>query len=411
MIIAYKGFDLGGKAVKGTIEAPSAADAYDLLRKQSVLATHVVGTDRPGATGTIAASDRPSRYRSAKAGDLSHFFRQLSILVSTKTPLAESLQVLEQQAKDTGMHPIIADLRRRVEEGESLAEAMRIHSTVFDAVSCSMVAAGEAGGSLDQMLATLTTLVRQQHVMRRAISGAMVYPIILLSIGSVVMVVMVTFVLPQFRELFETLHAPLPWSTAALMAAGTVIRTGWFVLIPAVGFAIWVAVRWVRSAGGQAAVGRVIMATPKLGPMSCSISTARIVRLLGSMLAAKINLLAALKLARESTASEPYIKLLEDAEAAVSRGQSLASVFTSCSFVPGAVSAAIASGERSGQLAPVLTQIADYLDEDNQQVMKTISTIIEPVILTLLGIIIGGVAMSMFLPLFDLAGAGGGGPG
>jgi type II secretory pathway component PulF len=150
------------------------------------------------------------------------------------------------------------------------------------------------------------------------------------------------------------------------------------------------------------------MATPRIGTIACSLAIARIVRLLGALLAAKVNLLEALKLARDAVGWAPFVLLLEQAEAAVIRGQSLSGVFTGSAIIPPEIAAAIASGERSGQLAQVMSQIAEYLDEDNQQVMRTLSGIIEPLILTILGVIVGCVAISMFLPLFDLAGASGG---
>ncbi|MCX5688511.1 MAG: type II secretion system F family protein [Planctomycetota bacterium] len=408
MIVAYKGFDLAGKAVKGSVESGSIDEAGETLRKQGVFVTttSLVEAGEPGAS--IGHANKAASGASATCGELSQFFRQLSILISTKTPLAEALEVIERQTGAGPVRQVIADLRHRVEQGEALSQAMRAHPQTFDAASCSMVAAGEAGGTLDQMLRALTTLLRQQYVARRAVGGALIYPCLLMTLGAGVLLIMIIFVLPQFQVMFDTLDTPVPWSTAMLLGLGDLLRSRWYLWIPlGAGFGAtgwW----WLHSPQGRAWISRTVLATPRIGMIACSLAIARIVRLLGALLAAKVNLLDSLKLARESTAWAPFAQLLDDAQEAVIRGQSLSGVFTGSRIIPPEIAAAIASGERSGQLAQVLSQIAEYLDEDNQQVMKTLSGIIEPLILTILGVVVGCVAISMFLPLFDLAGASGG---
>ncbi len=408
MIVAYQGFDLAGKAVRGSVESGSVAEAGETLRRQGVFVTTSSQVDDGSPTSAISGTHHAASAASAKCGELSQFFRQLSILISTKTPLAEALDVLERQTVAGPVRQVIADLRHRVEQGEALSQAMRAHPQTFDAASCSMVAAGEAGGTLDQMLRALTTLLRQQHVARRAVGGALIYPCLLMALGAGVLLIMIIFVLPQFQVMFDTLDTPVPWSTAMLLGLGDLLRSRWYAWIPA-GAGIVAAGRWwVRSTQGRAWMTEAVLATPRIGSIACSLAIARIVRLLGALLAAKVNLLDSLKLARESTGWAPFTQLLEEAQEAVIRGQSLSGVFTGSRIIPPEIAAAIASGERSGQLAQVLNQIAEYLDEDNQQVMKTLSGIIEPLILTILGVVVGCVAISMFLPLFDLAGASAG---
>ena len=408
MIVTYKGFDLAGKAVCGSVESASVADAGEVLRRQGVFVTTASQAEDRQQPASTVTNHQSAASASARCGELSQLFRQLSILISTKTPLAEALEVLERQTVAGPFRQVIADLRHRVEQGEALSQAMRAHPQSFDAASCSMVAAGEAGGTLDQMLRALTILLRQQYVARRAVGGALIYPCLLMALGAGVLLIMIIFVLPQFQVMFDTLDTPVPWSTAMLLGLGDLLRSWWYLWIP-VGAVLGTAVRWwVRSAQGRAWMTQALLATPRIGAIACSLAIARIVRLLGALLAAKVNLLDSLKLARESTAWAPFTSLLEEAEEAVIRGQSLSGVFMASRIIPPEIGAAIASGERSGQLAQVLSQIAEYLDEDNQQVMKTLSGIIEPLILTILGVVVGCVAISMFLPLFDLAGASGG---
>lgn len=414
MNFTYQGFELSGKAASGTIEATDATGAREKLRSNGVLviAIRSGGKATPGA-GTPRVAGKVKTYRRGKVsiGDLAHFFRQLSILVSTHTPLAQAIDALAKQTTNPVFGPVLIDLSRRVQEGQELSEAMAEHPTVFDSICQSMTAVGEAGGSMDAMLRSLADLIRQQETTRKAVMGAMIYPVMLVTLGIGALLVMVTYVLPQFEGLFASLQKPVPTSTAILMSFGQSLRRWWYIVVPcavALGFVLrW----WLCQRSGRAFVERVVFAAPKLGPLARSLATARLTRLLGAMLNSRIPLVDALCLAKESAQTAPFRALLAHAEDAVRRGQNFSAVLESSPLIAPSVAQAVASGEQAGQLAGVLVQIADYLDQDNQQVVKTVSSILEPIILTVLGIVIGGVALSMFLPLFDLAAAGNSGGG
>ncbi len=404
MKLAYTGFNASGQPVNGTIEAADAACAQEALRRQGVYTTAI----------EIEETRSPrTRGRAVSLKDLSSFARQLAILISTHTPLVQSLEVVERQAQPGPWRDTLSDLRRRVEEGASLSEAMAAHPGWFDAICRSMVAAGESGGMLDAMLKDLSSLLRRQLSVRKTVMGAMSYPIILIGVSVVVVTVMLTFVLPQFRELFESLQAPLPPTTKVLMAVGLWLREYWWAFVPALGLSIAGLCWWLKTPGAKAAAGAALLRAPKVGPILRGFSTARIARLLGVLLQARIPLLDALRLTREACGVGAYANLLERAELAVTRGQGLAAVLHEPTLVAPAVSEALASGERTGHVGEVLVQVAEYLDEDNDHVIKSLASIIEPLVLTVLGLVVGVVAVSMFMPLFDLtaagAGAGGGG--
>ncbi len=444
MKLAYTGFDMNGRAVRGVVESIGAAEASESLRRQGVLLTSIAeggkgagffsraaGTARStAASGSITVN--PSASNSAGIGaatgsnggggrgagggsltELAGFARQLSVLISAKTPLVQALQAIERQTPAGPWARTLGAMRQKVEEGVSLSEAMQHFPRQFNAVCRALVQAGEAGGSLDSMLRNLAELTRQQLHMRRSVVGALVYPVALISISSMVLIGLVLFVLPRFEELFKSLGAALPPSTQLLIDVSSFGRQWWFAIVPAV---ISVAVAlyyYVRSEHGAMAFQAALMGTPRVGMIVRSLATARIARVLGALLEAKVGLLDAIKLTRQATTIAAYAKILEDAEDRITRGENFSATLASSTLIPPAIVEAVASGERSGQIGPVLTQVGKFMDEDNELIIKSLTTLLEPLILVVLGVLIGAVAIAMFLPLFDLTAAGGGsaGPG
>jgi type II secretory pathway component PulF len=260
------------------------------------------------------------------------------------------------------------------------------------------------------MLASLAVLVRRQLTVRRQVVGTLTYPVILITVSFCVVIALLVAVLPQFAEMFKSLQTPLPPTTKLLMWIGEMLRAQWMFVVPAAlaaGFGLF---RLIRSPRGLGAIDAYLVTAPRIGPMRRSFAVASFCRLLGTLIDARVPMLDAIRLTRESIRCKPYADLLLTAEAAVERGQPLADALTNDALVDPAVTAAISSGERSGRVGPVLLQVAEFMDEDNEQFMKLLSTILEPLVLAVVGILVGGIAISMFLPLFDLA-ATAGGPG
>lgn len=405
MKLAYEGYDMAGKAVAGLVEAPGITEGAEQLRRQGVFVTSL-----RESTGTADGPEPVRRARTRagrKAKDLVAFFRQLSILVGTHTPLVQALAAIERQTPEGEWRNTIANLRQRVEEGASLSQAMEAHPQ-FDAICRSMVAAGESGGRLDIMLNGLAAMTRQQYHVRRSILGALIYPCVLVGVSFGVLVITLLFVLPQFQGLFDTLQVPLPPTTEMLIDFSTLIRAYWWALLACLvglgAFAWWA----IATPTARRVVDRAMVNAPRLGPIVRAFATARISRILGVLLDARIPMLDAVRLARQGTSNTCYADLLDKADHAISRGESLADILAHSGLVVASICEALSSGERSGQLGPVLIQVADFLDEDNEVLVKSLMSILEPVILTFLGVVIGFVAVSMFLPLFDLATVGGG---
>lgn len=407
MKFQYRAYDTSGKPRAGSFEADSADTARAQLKAQGLFVTSI--TDGADATGALPGAS--GARRAGKLSDLVHFARQLSVLVSTGTTLPDALLVVEEQARPGPWREVLSDLRRRVEEGSQLSAAMAVHPRSFDAVCRSLVAAGESRGGLSEMLASIADLLQKQLKIRNQLMGAMIYPSVLVSIALTVMVVMVTFVMPRFKGLFQTLNAPLPPTTKLLMGLGEFLTANWIVVILALAGSITGAIFFLLSDKGRETRDILAVRLPQIGRLTRSLATARIARLLGVLLEGKVSLLEALNLTRQATGNILYSRLIARAADAITRGEPFSTAFADPALVNPAVHAAIRSGERTGQIGPVLLNVADFMDQDNEIVIKAVTSVLEPLILVLLGLVVGGMAVSMFLPLFDLTASGGmGGP-
>jgi type IV pilus assembly protein PilC len=399
--LVYQAFDAAGKSVSDVIEAPDTNEAMETLRRQGLYVTEIGPAREGSAPGSPGGGGRRmGRGRLLK--NLAMFTRQLSVLMTSGTPLVQALGALERQSSDKAWRHVIASLRVKVEEGATLSAAMDTNPGVFDPVCRSLISAGESGGSFDEMLDRLATLTRRQMHVRNAVIGALIYPTLLVVVAVSVLATMLLFVLPRFATLFETLDVALPPTTKMLMAMSDFLRAYWW-SVPVVGVAGFVGVRaWVRSAAGRRWVDSVVLKLPAVGPIVKNFAVARIARVLGVLINGKVPLLEALVLARTTARNLNYVDLVARAEDAVTRGATMSSAFATGNLVSPSLCEAIKSGEQSGQMGPLLLSIADFLDEDNEVVLKSLTSILEPAILIGLGILVGFVALSMFMPLFDL---------
>lgn len=409
MKYAYHGYDKSGKAITGVVEAANVDDAGEQARRKGVFVLRVEPANKSSAAA--ATAKRARRAAGLKQLRLlSGFTRQLAVLVSTGTPVVQSLEAVARQTADARWRAVIDDVRARVEQGSTLSEAMDAHPRCFDRVACSLVRAGEAGGQLPDLLNRLATLTRQTVKIRSALTGAMIYPTLLIAVAIGVLSIMIGFVLPRFEGLFKTLNVPLPPSTKALMEISTFVKSYWPLVITGVGALAFGLVAWLRSEAGTDLRDRAIVSLPQIGNVARGFATARLARLLGVLIESKVPLLDSLQLTRDATSSKLYTALLSRAEDAVTRGDNVSTIFAGSTLVTPAITEALRSGERTGRIGPVLLEVANFLDEDNEVVLKSVTSLIEPLILIALGVAVGFVALSMFLPLFDLTSATQGGP-
>lgn len=413
MKIGYRGFDIAGNQVKGSIEATDSREAVELLRKQSIFATETfAGEARDPNTASTATSVRGmfDVGRQGRVELVADMLRQLALLIATGTPVVEALAGLERQIANADFLAAVQGVRKRVEEGRTLSDAMGDYPQYFDAVCRSLCAAGESGGKLEEMLDRLSKMLRQQVKVRKTIRGAMVYPVVLICVATLVLTAMVGFVLPRFEGLFQSMDAALPPMTKLLMQMSHFLRSYWPFVVGGLIVTSLGAFMGLQTPKGKRAIDVALVKTPKVGVIARRLCASRLSRVLGTLLEGKVPLIDALALAKHSVSNSLYVDLISRAEDAVLRGETLSSGLNDQSLLTPTLVEAVRSGEKAGRLALVLSTVSDHLDEDNEIALRTLTTIMEPVILIVLGLIVGFMAIGMLLPLFDLtAGAAGGG--
>jgi type II secretory pathway component PulF len=355
-----------------------------------------------------ASGRRRRQSRRQRLRDLSMFTRQLHVLVLSGTQLVQALAALRRQIKPGPLRDIIGQIRKEVEEGTPLAEAMSAHPEYFDKVYCSLVTVGESSGNLSTMLERLTRLTQKRIHVRNCIMGALMYPSLLVVAAVIVLGILLVFVIPRFAMLFESMDVPLPTSTQTIIAVSDTLRVYWWAILILIVAAVAGLRYYSRSPGGKRTMDTLALKVPRFGGIVQSFATARITRLLGLLLDSQVPVLEALKLTRAGTTNVHYAELVAKAEEAVVKGEPISSAFRQSPLISPSICEAISSGEQSGQVGTLLLNIADFMDEENEVIVQALTSIIEPVILILLGVLVAFVAMSMFMPLFDLTAMTGG---
>ncbi|HET6251693.1 MAG TPA: type II secretion system F family protein [Tepidisphaeraceae bacterium] len=396
MKFAYSASGPGGKTEAGEIDGGDIVEAIEGLRRKGLVVSKIT----PAASRGGFVRRRMGRGRMLR--NLAMFTRQLYVLTSTGTTLVDALRSLERQSRDRAWREVVGEVRDKVERGVPLSEAMSQHPQCFDAVCRSLISAGESGGGLDKMLDRVAMLSRKQLQLRTAIIGAMTYPVLLIFIAMGVLALMLVFVLPRFAGLFESMNVPLPATTQFLMDLSAFLQAWWWavgigVVVAGVGAKFWAATQ-----SGRAVVHKAVLYAPVAGRLVRSLQIARIIRVLGVLVAGRVPLLQSLGLARLSAGNLLYAKLMANAEAAVIGGSTISSVLAESDLVEPSLCEAIRSGEKSGEMASLLLSMADFLDEENEVMVRSLTSILEPMILIVLGAVVGLVAMSMFLPMFDM---------
>jgi type IV pilus assembly protein PilC len=407
MKFSYRAFDKSGKSRSETIEAGTAAEASELLRRQGLFVSEI----GPATEAAAAAAKRQPVGASGVRGgtkNLSSFLRQTAVLVKTGTPLVDAIQALEKQTVDAKWLSVISGVRARVEEGQTLSEALSAYPRSFDMVSRSLVRAGESGGNLGDMLTRLAELKRKQLKIRQQLIGAMVYPCVLIVVSIAVTLTMMLFVMPRFSGLFKSLDVPLPPTTKFLMGASEFLISYWWAVLGGLVALVSAAIAWGRTPAGRFALHGVLLNLPQIKRLVRGLGTARFARLMGVLLESRVSMLECLELTREASPNLHYAALLTRASDALQRGEPLSSAIGAGGIIDASVCEAVKSGERTGQVGPVLSNMADFIEEQNEVVIKSMTSLIEPLILISLGLIVGLMATSMFLPLFDLTASAGG---
>jgi type II secretory pathway component PulF len=406
MRLTYHAFDKSGRRVVDTLEAPNRAAATHMLRRRGLFVAEL-HTEAP--TGKQGGGRKPKGLGTGRLKPLVSMMQQLHILVAGGTPVVKALAAIERQTNAAAWRSAIADVRTRVEQGTPLSEAMEDNPVFFNPFCRSLVAAGEATGQLAAMLKRVADTTRNQLRLRATLLGAMMYPILLLGISLTVLVVMFVVAVPKFGELFETLDAPVPPVTEAVVSGGTWLRSSWpwvVACLAAVIAALWTA---VRQPAGKRFISSTVLRLPLIGRLVRSIITARILRVLGVLLESGVGVMEALVLCRAAIGNHRYADMLRWAEDCVQRGEPMSAAFGDSFLINSSIHQAIQTAEESGQVGLMMLTMADFVDQENEIATRTLTSVMEPVILLVMGLLVGLMAFSMFVPLLDMTSVMGGG--
>jgi type II secretory pathway component PulF len=400
---AYKAVTAGGETREGTVEAPGRMEAMRVLARQGLRPVRLGEGGVPAAARPRADAGLLRRRGGVTARDLERFTRQLSNLLAAGVPLSRALQILGREGARPAAAARWREVRDLVVDGAGLADAMGRFPQIFPRVYTAMVRAGETGGFLSLVLGQIAEFQARDKELRGKVVAALTYPAVLLVLTLAVMVFLLTFFIPRFEAMFNDLGAPLPLLTQAILATSRAI-TGYgpVILAALVGVGIMVA-RWLGSPAGRRAREQATLAAPVVGPLAARLAMTRFCRMLGTLVRSGVELITALRVARESLGNQVLVDTLGDAIERIRKGESLASALASCrSLFPGDVVEMIAVAEESGRLDAELVRLADESEKDLDGQLRTAVSLAEPLMLFIMAALIGTIFVGMVLPIFSI---------
>jgi len=393
---AYAGRTRAGKNVNGEFIADTVDAAVAALRREEVLVTRI----NPVKARVAKVIKAKSKGVSAKS--LAVFTRQFSVMIDAGLPLVQCLEILGTQEEDKNFSSVILATRADVEGGASLADAMKKHPKVFDDLFTNMVAAGEAGGILDTILKRLATYIEKAVKLKNQVKSAMVYPISVLVIAAVVVAVILWKVIPTFATLFASLGAELPLPTRIVIALSNgLVRFMPFIVV-GIGAAVFSFRSYYRTSSGRYTVDKISLKAPVFGTLLRKIAVARFCRTLSTLLASGVSILDALDITARTSGNAVVEESIVTTRRSIERGETIAQPLRDTKVFPPMVVQMIGVGEATGALDTMLSKIADFYEEEVDVAVGALLTLLEPLMIALLGGIVGGIVIAMYLPIFGL---------
>ncbi len=401
---AFRAVDLAGVPSRGEVEASSKVQVTEQLRQRGLIVLDVSEQREALKLESIF-----QRFKSVNMRELSVFSRQFATLIASGMPMLRSLYTLEDQTQDEMLKPAIASLRNDVEAGSSLNEAMERQPGVFDPLYRSMVRAGEGAGRLEDSLDRVAVQLEKLDALRRQVRSAMMYPAVVFSLAIVVMLVIVSFVVPVFVGIFEEISsetgesAELPLMTKITVGISDAVTGHWYIVFPALILAFYAFLRWKKTDRGRVQWDRFILRIPmKIGDVVQKVALARWSRTFSGAVSSGVPILQAIEISGHTAGNAVIQQAMADVYASVKRGGSIAKPLQENPVFPPMVSHMVAVGEESGQLELMLQKIADFYDAEVDAKVKALTSLIEPIMIMIVGLMVGFIVISMYLPIFSL---------
>jgi type IV pilus assembly protein PilC len=396
-VFTYRGTNRAGASVSGEQMAVSKEELKTALRKQQINVTKMSEKGKEFNLPTFGGG--------VKAKELAVFTRQFSVMIDAGLPLVQCLEILAGQQENKMFQNVLTGTRASVEGGTTLSAAMRQYDKVFDALYVNLVEAGETGGILDTILQRLSSYIEKNVKLKRAVKSAMVYPVAVISVAATVITLLLWKVVPIFATLFAGLGVALPLPTRIVIGMSNFIGSifGFLILVALIGVGIALKV-WYTTPTGRMAIDRVLLKLPLVGLLLRKIAVARFTRTLGTLISSGVPILEGLDITGRTAGNAVIEKALMDVRKALEAGRNLSEPLRESNVFPGMVTQMIGVGEQTGAMDAMLQKIADFYEDEVDAAVKDLLAAMEPMMIVFLGLVVGGIVISMYLPLFSLIG-------
>ncbi len=396
-LFKWEGKDKQGKSVQGEIEATNSAAAISLLRKQQVSPNKVQENMKKGSSFSFQLP------QAIKEKEVAVFTRQLATMIDAGLPLVQSLDILAQQQENESFKKVLLEVKNDVEGGATFSDALRKRPKAFDDLYTNLVTAGEIGGTLDVILNRLSQYMEKAIALKKRVKSAMVYPAAILSVSVGVVVVLLIFVIPVFEKMFRGFGEALPTPTQVIINMSNFLQANiQFIIIGVIVFVILFK-RWRKTPSGRLITDRILLKLPVFGMLLIKIAIARFSRTLGTLISSGVPILDGLLITAKSSGNKVLEGAILKTRDSISEGKTIAEPLGETAVFPPMVVQMIGVGESTGSLDAMLNKIADFYDEEVDATVGALTSLLEPLMMVVLGVVIGGMMVAMYLPIFKMA--------
>ena len=398
-VYLWKGKDRHNKTRKGEMDVPSEDVVRSELARRKITSATI--KKKPKDLFENVSFMQPK----VKGSDIIIFCRQFSTMIDAGLPIIQCLDILYAQNDNKTFKKMLKDVKSNVESGQTLAEALRKYPKQFDDLFVNMISAGEAGGILDMILRRLSAYLEKSAKLKAKIKGGMTYPVVTIVIAIVVVAIIMVFVIPVFEEMFSGMGSALPAATQLVVNLSRAIKSNIFYIIGVTIIFIYAMRRFYRTEKGRILMDDFLLKVPLFGDLVRKAAVAKFTRTTGTMLSSGVAILDALEIVAKTAGNKTIEKAVFDTRTAIAEGRTMSDPLAESGVFPSMVCQMIAVGESTGALDAMLTKIADFYEEEVDQAVENLTSLIEPFMIVFLGVVIGGLVVSMYLPIFKMASA------
>ena len=386
----YTARNAQGQETTGTMEAASRDEVVTNLRKNRMVLVRL-----REAKKTKRGARVPTR-------DIVIFTRQFATMINSGLPLVQALDILAQQTENKALSEVTKQVVYDVESGHTLADALSKHPRAFTALYVNMVAAGEAGGILDTILLRLAVFLEKNDAIVRKVKGAMIYPAVIFSVAGIAVVVLLVFVIPTFQSMFASVNMELPLPTKIVITMSELLQNFWWAMILGFGAAVFLIRRYYATEGGKLVIDRLMLNAPVLGDLLRKSAVSRFTRTLGTLISSGVAILDGLEITARTAGNRVIHDAVMASRGSIAGGETIASPLAKSGVFPPMVTSMIAVGEATGGLDEMLTKIADFYDDEVDAAVGALLSLMEPIMIVVLGVVVGGMIVAMYLPIFGM---------